>query len=382
MIFDLVYRHELGGRGGGWTELFSFVGARLEAAAAPERVLGAMVLSVLADTAGERLVDRLKELLALCRRTLADPELEVAFYTVVTLTHLVRRTGSDEVAMFQQLIPTVLQKIEALAGVDQDKAATAIDIFDELIESEVTIVVPHIKPMVELCIRLAQNQDLEDSLRVKAITFMGRLTKLKKKTIVKHKLYIPMIQVIFSVMANQELPDEEEDDEDAEDDNTPPLAATQSLDILALHLPPEKYITALLGQVQPALASPSPAHQRAAYQALAVSAEGCMESIRTKYLNNFLQILATGIKHEHPAVRNAALYMLGQFSEFIQPEISNHAPDILPVLLQYLDRALDSQAPGASSAPATVSRIFYALETFCENLELKLVPHLEHIMTR
>ena len=132
--------------------------------------------------------------------------------------------------------------------------------------------------------------------------------------------------------------------------------------------------------MQPALASP--AHQRAVYQALAVSAEGCMESIRTKYLNNFLQILATGIKHEHPAVRNAALYMLGQFSEFIQPEISNHAPDILPVLLQYLDRALDSQAPGASSAPATVSRIFYALETFCENLELKLIPHLEHIMTR
>ena len=50
-------------------------------------------------------------------------------------------------------------------------------------------------------------------------------------------------------------------------------------------------------QMQPALASP--AHQRAVYQALAVSAEGCMESIRTKYLNNFLQILATGIKHEH-----------------------------------------------------------------------------------
>ena len=42
--------------------------------------------------------------------------------------------------------------------------------------------------MVELCIRLAQNQELDDSLRVKAITFLGRLTKLKMKTIVKHKL--------------------------------------------------------------------------------------------------------------------------------------------------------------------------------------------------
>ena len=338
-------------------------------------------MSVIADIAIERLPPKLTDMLNICKKTLADPEIEVCHHTIVTLTHLVKITGSDEVTMFQQLIPAVLVKIEALAGADQDKAVTAIDIFDELIESEVTIVVPHIKPMVELCIRLSQNDQLDDSLRVKSITFLGRLTRLKKKTIVKHKLYIPMIQVIFSVIAAEELPEEDDDDEDAEDENTPFLASTQSLDILALNLPAEKYISALLSQVQPALASSNPAHQRAGYQALAVSAEGCMEAIRTKYLNNFLQILATGIKHEHPAVRNAALYMLGQFSEYIQPEISNHANDILPVLLEYLDRALNNLAPQAK-APASVSRIFYALETFCENLELKLIPHLELIMSR
>merc|ERR1711892_1117177 len=125
------------------------------------------------------------------------------------------------------------------AGVDQDKAVTAIDIFDELIESEVAIVVPHIKPMVELCIKLAQNEEMDDSLRIKSVTFLGRLTRLKKKTIVKHKLYIPMIQVMFNIMAQQELPDEDEDEDDS-----PALAASQSLDILALNLPPEKYITA------------------------------------------------------------------------------------------------------------------------------------------
>ena len=101
-----------------------------------------------------------------------------------------------------------------------------------------------------------------DSLRIKAVTFLGRLTRLKKKTIVKHKLYITMIQVIFSIMAQQELPDDEDEDED--DDDSSALAASQSLDILALNLAHEKYITTLLSQVQPALASPSPAHNRAA----------------------------------------------------------------------------------------------------------------------
>merc|ERR1719219_2554483 len=191
-----------------------------------------------------------------------------------------------------------------------------------------------------------------------------------------------MIQVLFSVMAAQELPEDDEDDEDAEDESTPHLAATQSLDILALNLPPEKFMSSLLSQVQPALASSNPAHQRAGYQALAVSAEGCQEHIRTKYLNNMLVVLSNGIKQENPAVRNAAFYMLGQYSEFIQPELSNHAADILPVLLEFLDRALASLPPGASKSPSSVSRIFYALETFCENLESKLVAHLEQIMRR
>lgn len=44
--------------------------------------------------------------------------------------------------------------------------------------SEVSIVVPHIKLMLEVCLWLAQDKDgvVEDSLKIKAITFLGRLT--------------------------------------------------------------------------------------------------------------------------------------------------------------------------------------------------------------
>jgi len=379
-LVGTLAKHELGQRGGGWPELLQLILAKVNSEVGHDRAMGVMLVSVLGEVAGEQITPQLKDFLQMFRKTLSDPELDVCYYTIVALTHLVSRTGSDEVVLFQQLVPAILSKVEAIAGVDQDKAVTAVDIFDELIESEVAIVVPHIKPMVELCMKLAQNEGLDDSLRIKSVTFLGRLTKLKKKTIVKHKLYIPMIQVIFKIMTQQELPDED-DDEDAEDDDSPALAASQSLDVLALNLPPEKYITALLSQVQPALSSPDPGHQRAAYQAIAVSAEGCQEHIRTKYLQNFLAIMGAGIRHENHVVRNSALYMLGQFSEFIQPEISNHAPEILPVLLEYLDTAMAALSPG-QKAPGTISRIFYALETFCENLEMKLVPHLELIMTR
>ena len=73
------------------------------------------------------------------------------------MTHFVQRIGSHEVNLFQQLVPAVLVKIEQIAAADQEKAVIAIDIFDELIESEVSVVVPHIKLMVEVRLRLAQD---------------------------------------------------------------------------------------------------------------------------------------------------------------------------------------------------------------------------------
>ena len=53
--------------------------------------------------------------------------------------------------------------------------------------------------------------------------------------------------------------------------------------------------------------------------------------------------------------------MLGQFSEHIQPEISNYSGEILPVLYQYLDNEFANLQPGAK-----VKRIFLYVELmFC-----------------
>ena len=67
---------------------------------------------------------------------------------------------------------------------------------------------------MELYLRLAQDKEgkIEDSLKIKAVIFLGRLARLKKKTIVKHKQYILKIQVIFEVMVAQEV-DEDDPEE-------------------------------------------------------------------------------------------------------------------------------------------------------------------------
>ena len=42
-----------------------------------------------------------------------------------------------------------------------------MDIFDELIECEVGIVIPHVKAVAELCLALAAESSLDEALRKK-----------------------------------------------------------------------------------------------------------------------------------------------------------------------------------------------------------------------
>ena len=52
-----------------------------------------------------------------------------------------------------------------------------------------------------LSLKVSSEKALEDATRVKAITFLGRITRLKKKAIVRFKLYSEMINVLFPIMA-------------------------------------------------------------------------------------------------------------------------------------------------------------------------------------
>ena len=173
------------------------------------------------------------------------------------------------------------------------------------------------------------------------------------------------------------------------------MAACQAVDTLAVNLPPDKFMPALLSHVQPALQRTdggAPGMTKAAFNALAVSAEGCSEYIRTKkYLGSFLQVIAQGIKSPHRSVRNAALYAVGQFSEYLMPEIGEYAGEVLPVLFHFVDAAMAElnskvgkeagNGKGAAS-PCGLDRIFYALEIFSENLEEKLAPFVGELMAR
>ena len=59
--------------------------------------------------------------------------------------------SSEELRIYQPLVGSVTSFIRRLieAGAEE-KAAEAMEIYDELFESEVAIVMPHIKPIIEM----------------------------------------------------------------------------------------------------------------------------------------------------------------------------------------------------------------------------------------
>ncbi|XP_032225458.1 importin-4 [Nematostella vectensis] len=381
-VVSMIAKHEL--PAGQWPELLLFLQEYVRSQEAANREMGMFVLSSVTESVGEQLRPHFPSLLSLFSTTLEDQGSQVVpFYTIKALMNLIEYVGTDEIALTRPLIPKVVNVINALLFTDEDRACEAMEIFDELIESEVSIVTPHLIPLVEFSLKLAMNNTYSDNTRIKALHFICWLARIKPKALIKNNLLVPTLAVVFPIMAappSEEALDEEEDDqlEDGAEASKPCAVASQVLDILALHLPPETLIHPLMQFIQPALASRNPYERKAALIALAVIAEGCADFLRNRYLDATLQTICTGLQDTNHIVQNAALFALGQYSEHLQPEISTYSTQILPLLFSHLGYSTSNNKDQSSST----TRTYYALETFCENLGQGIIPYLPALMDK
>ncbi|XP_058459811.1 importin-4-like [Malaya genurostris] len=308
----------------------------------------------------------------------------VVYNILLGMSHMVSFITGHPTAenTYQASIPYVVKALVGFARQDTFKFIEAFDILENLADESSRILTPHLKLLIEFCLEVAKMNDLEDSVRVKAITYIGWLVRSKKKMIIKQKLVEPIVIELFKLM--RVAPDVEEEDEEyfgSNEVSTPSTCAAQTLDVLALHIPPKQLIPTLMALLEPALRGTDALAKKASYLSIAVIAEGCSEHICSKYLKPLLDVIKTGITDPNPMIRNAALFALGQFSEHLQPEISQYAEEILPILFEFLQQ-LCLQIRSGGKEPPHIDRVFYALETFCENLEDQLTPHLPILMER
>lgn len=94
---------------------------------------------------------------------------------------------------YSTLMPRIMTTIQALSKSHEDMAIKSFELLDELCENANAVITPHVKQLINMCLVITIDKSLDEGLRVKAVNFIGWLTKLKKKTIVKHKLIHPIV---------------------------------------------------------------------------------------------------------------------------------------------------------------------------------------------
>lgn len=208
-------------------------------------------------------------------------------------------------ATYQKAIPQIVKALATFAVHDSEQFMKSFDVLESLCDYTPTLLSSQsLKTLVDFCLEVANNDKLDDMVRVRAVSYIGWLVRLKKKLIIKQKLVEPIVNIVFKLMATTST--EEEEDEDEEDDYfsglSPNTTATQTMNDLALHIPPEKLIPQLLSLLEPALQGNDPQYKKAAYLSMAVIAEGCSDAICHKYLRPLLDCVKNGIADPNPIV--------------------------------------------------------------------------------
>ncbi|XP_052872222.1 importin-4-like [Anopheles cruzii] len=386
----VLVKHEADKDDGWMAEVLEFIFVGTSSSDPKMSELASSVFATLTDVAPDQFVPHIDTVCRLFSSALVAMEASgnmatpVMYNVLLGMSHLVLYiAGREEVERtYEESIPYVVRALAAFAEHDSFQFIEAFDLLENLADESPRTLTTHLKLLIDFCLQLSANTQLEDSVRVKTITYVGWLVRLKKKMIIKQKLVEPIVVALFRLMSV--APDVEDEDEEyfgSNEVSTPSTCATQSLDVLALHIPPKQLIPPLMALLDPALSGADPLAKKAAYLSIAVIAEGCSEHICSKYLRVLLDVIKNGITDPNVMIRNAALFALGQFSEHLQPEISQHAEEILPILFEFLQQ-LCLQIRSGGKEPQHIDRVFYALETFCENLEEQLIPHLPVLMER
>uniref|UniRef100_A0A7N6A4C4 TOG domain-containing protein n=1 Tax=Anabas testudineus TaxID=64144 RepID=A0A7N6A4C4_ANATE len=359
----VMVKHETPDR---WPALLQLLNQSTKSSNSHDRQVGLLLLNKVVDSNPEPFKPHYCQLLQLFSTVLQDHNNPTAlYYCILTLTAITAYTGSEEMNQMRSIIPSLIIALKHLIMADQDQASEAMEVFNELMESEVSIIVPHVADIVRFCLEVGV--ECLDSLRVKALSCIAFLIKLKSKTVLKQKLLNPILQAIFPVLtavppAGEQDPEDEEDDSgDGTDNDNPKHCAAQVRKMQTMHYDGT------------CLASENPYQRKGGLMCLAVLAEGCADHIRTKMLSSMLQTVCQSLSDSNQVVRSAGLFALGQFSEYLQPEVSKYCAELMPLLLGYLSSLNQAKA-------GHVTKAFYALENFMENLGSDIEPYLPTLM--
>ena len=170
-------------------------------------------------------------------------------------------------------------------------------------------------------------------------------------------------------LINDDKPEDEDEDYEDEEHNVAQMAQVV-LNAMAIHIPSKFFTDPALHLAAQCISSPDAKMRKAGTAIVGIIAEGCSDSLKPK-LDGILPALLGAMVDSDVFVREVACFALGQFAEYLQPDVLHYNQSVLPVIAQALEDPEENVRNTAC----------YDLEMYVENLQKEtLRPHLPRLM--
>jgi len=287
-------------------------------------------------------IDVIKQMLSRAIADVANPRVRLEAIKAATSFIVANGTENHLTAMFKELIPSYMGAVNDILNADIDGEDEVLKCVIELAENCPKVLRSQLEPLVQLCLKVMDDANVENSQRHLALEIIVSLCETAPAMVRKQaQLLKPVIHQVLQLMVD--LDDDEEwamqDEDEDEDSESNPVVAESAIDRIALGLGGKTILPHITANIPLMLSNADWRYRHAALMAMSAIGEGCHKQM-LNVLNQIVDAVLPMLQDQHPRVRYAACNAIGQLSTDFAPQIEKKFHDrIIPGLLIILDDA-------------------------------------------
>ncbi|KAI9254656.1 armadillo-type protein [Sporodiniella umbellata] len=358
-----------------WPTLLEFLYQSCASQDPAHREIGLYCLYTLFEVVADLFMNTTGALFDLFNKSIVDPQSKSVRVTTVLvlgkLSEFIDSEDKDSIRMFKAVIPSMVNVLEqCIKDGDIDNASKLFEVFDNLLMMEAPLLSEHLASLIEFFLNVGGNPEVDDEIRVLALSFLMWAAVYKQTKIKQLKLVAPIVEKLMPIGT-------EEDPEDVDEDS-PSRLAFKVLNALATNIPPQQVFPIIMPFVMNYIQNPDPRYRKAAMMAFAVTVEGCTDIISTK-MNEILPLVCSGLQDPEIIVRRAACMALGCLAEDMPVEVSEHHQVLLPLVFSLMnDNNAEVTKHACNALDATLDGLGSDIIQYLPQLMEKLLFLLEH----
>jgi len=315
------------------------------------------------DTDSDLVSNNFKDITELIGKGLQDSSIDVRVQSMACMNTFVEcLTLDNEVEIFLALLPPLISAIKVCVDDHEERVAIGFEVLNYIAESHIGQIKNLLPDLLVFMLTIGTNLDIPITIRQKALMFLEFVISTKPKTFVNSNLLETTIQVAFQLMT------EPEDDISGED--TGSKYGAQLVDTMCLVMPPNLIWPHLMSKVSQFTKHSDPEYRKAAINAIAILAEGCMEEVE-EIFDELMPCVLNGFNQEN-VVRQASCIAIAELAKNLPDFIIPYGEQLVPIMIQGIQDSQD----------LVRVKSCYAIQECSTSLKEYFMPHIEPLLKR